>query len=96
MFISYAVSPVKIRTPMMLIAKSSGPLPRNILTTDAMIKPIRPMKRNEPMPVKSRLVRYPYAAAPAYIPAAITNTWKMLPRSYARKITLNDNPFTSE
>ncbi len=47
---------MKIRTPMADKANSRAELLRKILTKEAMIKPIKPIIRNDPMPVKSFLV----------------------------------------
>ena len=57
--VSYAVSPTKIRTPIIEIAKYIIDDFKNILTKDAIIMPIKPIIKNDPSFVKSLLVVYP-------------------------------------
>ena len=55
-WVSKAVRPTKMPTPITEIANCRAELARNRLTRLAMMMPIRPMNRNEPNPVRSRLV----------------------------------------
>jgi hypothetical protein len=50
------VKPEKTRTPMTEIAKSRAAEPRNRLTIEAMMTPIRPITRKLPQPDRLRFV----------------------------------------
>ena len=54
--VSYAVSPTKIKTPIIDISKYKIDYFKKILTSEAMIIPIKPIIKNEPNLVKSLLV----------------------------------------
>ena len=73
-WVSYAVKPVKIITPIILIANIKALLAIKILTILAMIIPINPINKKLPSDVKSRLVVYPYKLAPAKVAEVIKNT----------------------
>ena len=77
-WVSYAVKPVKIITPIILIANIKALLAIKILTILAMIIPINPINKKLPSDVKSRLVVYPYKLAPANVALVIKNTCVIL------------------
>ena len=76
--VSYAVSPVKIITPRILIANIIAVLAKNMLTIIAITIPIKPINKKLPKEVKSLLVVYPYKLAPANVALVIKNTCVIL------------------
>ena len=77
-WVSYAVKPVKIRTPMILTVNCSAELAKKMFTTLAIIIPIRPISKKLPQPLISFLVVYPYRLALAKVAAVIKNTCAIL------------------
>jgi hypothetical protein len=69
----YAVRPVKTKTPIEAMAMSSALECRKMFSTDAMMRPITPMNRNEPQLVMSRLVTRPKTLIAANMPAETAN-----------------------
>jgi hypothetical protein len=52
-------------------------LPMNMLTTEAMMMPMRPMKRKPPREVRSRLVIQPYMLQATNVAAQMKNVETM-------------------
>ena len=78
--------------PNMEMAKSKPVLFRNIFTKEAIIIPIRPMKRNDPIDVRSFLVVYPYKLMAPNVPAVIRNTRAKLVPVYIKTMGVRDMP----
>ena len=91
-WVSYAVSPVKINTPIILIANIKALLAIKMLTTLAMIIPIKPINKKLPHEVKSLFVVYPYKLAPANVADVMKNTCVILYAVYTAKIVLRLRP----
>ena len=89
---SYAVNPVKIKTPSIDKANSIPGLLRNRFMMDAMINPNSPMIRNDPIPVKSFFVVYPYRLIAPNVADVTKNVLTMLVPVYTINIEDNDNP----
>ena len=91
-WVSYAVSPVKINTQIILIANIKALLAIKMLTTLAMIIPIKPINKKLPHEVKSLFVVYPYKLAPANVADVMKNTCVILYAVYTAKIVLRLRP----
>ena len=91
-WVSYAVKPVKISTPIILIANIKALLAIKILTILAIIIPINPINRKLPNEVRSRFVVYPYKLAPANVALVIKNTCVILIAVYTANIVLKLRP----
>ena len=72
--VSYAVSPTKTSTPSTEITKWRADDAMKIFTMLAIMMPIRPIIKNDPMPERSFFVVYPYKLIPAKVPAVMKNT----------------------
>ena len=72
--VSYAVNPVKTKTPIMLIANINALLAIKMFTMLAIIIPINPINKKLPHEVKSLFVVYPYILAPAKVADVIKNS----------------------
>ena len=76
--VSYADKPVKIKTPIILIANINALLAKKMFTMLAIIIPIKPINKKLPNEVKSLLVVYPYKLAPANVALVIKKTCVIL------------------
>ena len=92
--VSYAVSPVKIMTPSILIANINALLAIKMFTIIAITIPIKPINKKLPHEVKSLLVVYQYKLAPAKVADVIKNTCVILYAVYIAKILLRLNPIS--
>src|ERR1700704_1657921 len=71
-------------------------LARKRLTILAMTMPIRPMNRNDPMPLMSRLVVQPYRLNAPKVAAVMKNTRTIEVCVYTRKIDDSEMPISAE
>ena len=92
--VSYAVNPVKIKTPITLIANIKALLAIKMFTIIAIIIPINPINKKLPHEVKSLLVVYPYKLAPAKVALVIKNTCVILYAVYTAKMVLKLTPIS--
>ena len=92
--VSYAVSPVKINTPIIQIANINALLAIKMFTILAIIIPINPINKKLPHEVKSLLVVYPNKLAPANVALVIKNTCVILIAVYTAKMVLKLTPIS--
>ena len=90
--VSYAVNPVKTKTPIILIANIIALLAIKMFTILAIIIPIKPINKKLPHEVRSLFVVYPYKLAPANVALVIKNTCVILYAVYTAKMVLKLNP----
>src|SRR3954470_20283749 len=95
-WVSQAVRPANTITPTTDTMNCSIELARNRLTRLAMMMPNRPMIRNDPIPLMSRLVVYPYRLSAPNVAAVMKNTRTIEVCVYTRKIDDSEIPIKAE
>ena len=90
--VSYAVNPAKMITPIIDIANCKAEEPKNMLTIEAIISPIKPIMRKLPILANDLLVVYPQMLIVKNIEAAIKNTLAIVAPVYTKNILASDIP----